>query len=117
MALHRGPAPWPCTLTLHLDPAPWPRTVALHLGPESWPRTVVLHLGPESSEILARAQLVVLLSAYAAVTTDFGPADIPEDQWPGACAGVGTCEERYARASQKVDNAGVDEILYRSRPG
>jgi len=66
---------------------------------------------------LARAQLVVLLSAYAAVTTDFGPADIPEDQWPGACAGVGTCEERYARASQKVDNAGVDEILYRSRPG
>jgi hypothetical protein len=64
---------------------------------------------------LARAQLVVLLSAYAAVTTDFGPADIPEDQWPGACTGVGTCEEKYA--PQKVDNAGVDEILYRSRPG
>ena len=59
----------------------------------------------------------MLLSAYAAATTDFGPADLPEDQWPGACTGVGTCEEKYARASQKVDNAGVDDILYRSRPG
>ena len=74
---------------------------------------------PRSSADAAFAprQFVVLLSAYAAATTDFGPADLPEDQWPGACTGVGTCEEKYARASQKVDNAGVDDILYRSRPG
>tara|TARA_B100000795_G_scaffold85722_1_gene62274 strand:- start:429 stop:656 length:228 start_codon:yes stop_codon:yes gene_type:complete len=68
----------------------------------------------------------VLLSAYAAATTDFGPPDLPEDQWPGACTGVGTCEEREfversgprsVAPAQKVDNAGVSDILYRSRPG
>ena len=79
------------------------------------PRTHVLGLFPSPS--LPRPgltppcpgdQFVVLLSLFAAVTTDFGPGDIPEDQWPGACTGVGTCME-------KIDNAGVDDILYRQR--
>lgn len=116
-----------CPATI-LTPAADPRTTracsVLSLSRSLLLPPALLPIRPTSSAPHARvltpacpAQLVVLLSAYAAATTDFGPADLPEDQWPGACTGVGTCEDKYARASEKVDNAGVDDILYRSRPG